>query len=248
MADGKLKEIKITTERVRSLGEALLRSNSSELEGDMEYGIGVDGSEADRARHLTDEEFVAQVRKDCDLSSRARIEAHLCVCSECAQEVRRLQDLSGVWGDKGVMADLQNRARRALGLAAQPRANTVFTTRRSISLAPLLRPAGAYGETGHGEGSTIEFPVVEHGEIVHGLKGLLMRTDRDLYVQVAANDPQSSRAFGDRKAMISISDTALEQPILQRKIDVGVTVLLGTDVRLSRNSQLAVEMLPEWES
>jgi len=248
MADGKLNHIEVMAERMQSLADALLRSNKSELGGEMEHEIGVESYEADPMAHLTDEEFVAGVRKEYDRAERARIEAHLSICSECAQEARRLHDLSGVWGDIGVMADLQSRARRALGLPAIPVPQTVFRTRRTISLAPLLRPAGAYGETAQSDGSTLEFPVVEHGEVVRGLRGLLMRTDRDLYVQVAANDPQSSRDFGDRKAMISISDTSFEQPILQRKIDVGVTVLLGTDVRLSHNSQLAVEMLPEWES
>ena len=132
-------------------------------------------------------------------------------------------------------------------LVSEPRPNPLAWL-LSISLAPLMRAEGAYAEAHGVESSTVEFPVVQDGTVVDGLLGKLVRVEQDLYVQVATRDAQSSRDFGDRKARISISDITCQEPILRRKIDIGVTVLLGTDVKLTSDSRLAVEMLPEWES
>lgn len=210
--------------------------------------------------HLTDADFMAVLRREGNPASRKRITEHLDFCSACAAEVTRLQDLSVVWTDPLSVTTLQRRVRQILGLPEEIRTPAIawndavkapasaWSERFRVSLEPLLRPAGAYGEGVAFEESTVEVPVIQDGEVISGLKGVLVRTDRDLYVRISTSDAQSVRKFGDRKAFISISDTALDQPILQRKIDIGVTVLLGTDVRLSRNSRLAVEMLPEWES
>lgn len=199
--------------------------------------------------HLTDADFMAVLRREGNSASRKRITEHLGSCSVCAAEVTRLQDLSVVWTDPLSVTSLRRRIRQVLGLPEEIKTPAiVWNERFRVSLEPLLRPAGAYGEGVAYEESTVEVPVIQDGEIISGLKGVLVRTDRDLYVRVSTSDAQSIRKFGDRKAFISISDTTLDQPILQRKIDIGVTVLLGTDVRLSRNSRLAVEMLPEWES
>jgi hypothetical protein len=121
-----------------------------------------------------------------------------------------------------------------------------LTSPFAVSLKSMIVPQGAYGETKQKEEetATLEFFVTQEGKIVEGLRGLLKRVNREYYVRIFAVDPGARSRYGDRKAVISISDTYQERPILHRKIDIGVTVLLGTDFRLTDNSCLAVEMLP----
>jgi len=242
MATGKLKSIELSPERMRVLADVLLAPMAAGTLTTSE-----DSMVEDATMHLSDDDFVTHVRGELDRASQHRIKSHLATCDACTAELGRLTALNAVWTDGDAMRDIQRRVRRALGLplelvqGAKPAWKPSFT----ISLSPLLRPAGAYGEGTGQDVSSIEFPVIQDGEIVSGLKGVMMRSDRDLYVSVTTKDAKSKLDFGDRKAFISISDAAREQPILQRKIDIGVTVLLGTDVRISGNSHMAVEMLPE---
>jgi len=242
MATGKLKSITLSPERMKVLADVLLAplapGSSTKAEGGM-----VENAKM----HLTDEDFITHVRGELDRVSLRRITSHLNACDECRAEMGRLTAMNAVWADGDAMRELQRRVRRALSLPSEvaPVARPAWTPSFTISLSPLLRPAGAYGEGSGHDISSIEFPVIQDGEVVSGLKGVMMRTDRDLYVSVTTKDAKSKLDFGDRKAFISISDAAREQPILQRKIDIGVTVLLGTDVRISGNSHMAVEMLPE---
>jgi len=243
MATRKLKSITLSPERMKILADVLMAPLAPEASTIAEGGMVEDAN-----MHLTDEDFFTHVRGEVDRASLRRITGHLDACDECRAEMGRLTAMNAVWTDGDAMRDLQRRVRRVLGLPSDTGATVTrpaWIPSFTISLSPLLRPAGAYGEGSGHDMSSIEFPVIQDGQVVSGLKGVMMRTDRDLYVSVTTKDAKSKLDFGDRKAFISISDAAREQPILQRKIDIGVTVLLGTDVRISGNSHMAVEMLPE---
>ncbi|MGO8673591.1 MAG: hypothetical protein ACLQVD_19805 [Capsulimonadaceae bacterium] len=205
--------------------------------------------------HLTDELFVEYSRYQQGLPDAPAIGEHLAACADCAAEVVRIRRLGAIWQDETAVQALMRRARAALGLDIRPPlVETVAAAAGrllapfAVSLRPLIRPQGAYGETLQQEHtmSTLEFSVTQDGRIVDGLRGILKRVNREYYVRIFAVDPASRTLYGDCKAMISIFDSYLDRPILHRKIDVGVTVLLGTDFRLTDDSCLAVEMLPPY--
>lgn len=203
--------------------------------------------------HLDDAEFVERCSGVLTGSAALRINQHLESCDACAAEAARIQTLAGFWDDAEAVAAMEKRVRGASEprKASQKSANApisrVWNTLASpfaVSLKSIIVPQGAYGETKEDESSTLEFFITHDGKIVEGLRGLLKRVNREYYVSIFAVDPNARSRYGDRKAVISISDTYQERPILYRKIDIGVTVLLGTDFRLTDNSCLAVEMLP----
>jgi hypothetical protein len=204
--------------------------------------------------HLTDELFVDLSLNRLPAATRKGVDSHLAGCLTCSEEAARLTRVSTLWNSEAAIGRLEQRVRTALDM--QPvragrgigGAIAAFVHPYVISLTPLIRPQGAYGETKDEETSTLEFPVTQDGKIVEGLRGLLKRVNRDYYVRIFAIDPGARTEYGDRKAVIDISDSRQERPILRRRIDIGVTVLLGTDFRLTDSSSLAVEMLPIYQN
>jgi len=205
--------------------------------------------------HLTDDQFVDYCMDALAPDATVWVEMHLESCPVCREEASRVKQLSAFWNNDVNVARLE---RRIAAVIRPPQGNpskeaqpwtlsaglAAFLSPFAVSLKPLMRPQGAYGETMEDETTTLEFVVTQEGRIVEGLRGLLKRVNREYYVRIFALDPGSRTEFGDRKAMLSISDTYQDRPILHRRIDIGVTVLLGTDFRLTENSSLAVEMLP----
>jgi hypothetical protein len=216
--------------------------------------------------HLSDDLLVDYCANTLDGATFASAQRHLDECTACSEEVSRLRQLAEFWRDEPAVAALEQRVRAvvwpmetsaASGGRAMPEtagaigrmwdsAVNALTSPFAVSLKSMIVPQGAYGETKQKEEetATLEFFVTQEGKIVEGLRGLLKRVNREYYVRIFAVDPGARSRYGDRKAVISISDTYQERPILHRKIDIGVTVLLGTDFRLTDNSCLAVEMLP----
>jgi hypothetical protein len=202
--------------------------------------------------HLTDELFVDFSLNRLPAAARNGVERHLASCGTCSEEADRLKQISSIWESEPFVVRLEDRARAALNTRApKPRravgnAIAALVQPFVVSLRPLIRPQGAYGEAREEETSTLEFPVTQDGKIVEGLRGLLKRVNREYYVRIFAIDPGARNQYGDRKAVIDISDAHHDRPILHRRIDIGVTVLLGTDFRLTDSSCLAVEMLPAY--
>lgn len=205
-------------------------------------------------RHLTDELFVDFSLNRLPVAARNGVDSHLASCAACSQEAARLSRVSAIRDDESVIVRLEQRARAALDAHAVGSGRRVgdaiaaFVQPFVVSLQPLIRPQGAYGETKEEETSTLEFPVTQDGKIVEGLRGLLKRVNREYYVRIFAIDPGARSQYGDRKAVIDISDSQHNRQILRRRIDIGVTVLLGTDFRLTDASCLAVEMLPVYQN
>jgi hypothetical protein len=198
--------------------------------------------------HLTDDQYVSYILGTLEPNVRPQSEQHILSCTECADEIRRIRSVSTIWEHEIEIQRLENRIQSVF---RNSDIRTPLETAWSnmvdsfkISLQPLLRPLGAYGEAVEEITSTVEFSILESGTPVDGLRGLLKRVNREYYVRISATDSEARRVYGNRAAMISISDDELDHPILQRKIDIGVTVLLGTDFRLTDKSFLAVEMLP----
>jgi hypothetical protein len=206
--------------------------------------------------HLTDDLFVGYSMKALTPAISKQVERHLGACNVCAGEIARIEQLSAIWRDESKIARLEQRVRSTMKVAEPTVASgarhaieaglAAFVKPFTVSLQPLMRPQGAYGETKEDETSTLEFFITQEGKIIEGLRGLLKRVNREYYVRIFAVDPGARTEFGDRKAVISISDTYQDRPILHRRIDVGVTVLLGTDFPLTESSCLAVEMLPPY--
>jgi hypothetical protein len=204
--------------------------------------------------HLTDELFVGYHMNTLAPAELRAVERHLSDCIVCSEEIERIAELSVIWNDEQEIARLQNRVAGVLSdshtIPAWPPVRpqeswlAAFVKPFVVSLRPLIRPQGAYGETKEDETTTLEFSITQDGKIVDGLRGMLKRVNREYYVRIFAVDSGARTEFGDRKAVISISDAYQERPILHRRIDIGVTVLLGTDFPLTDNSSLAVEMLP----
>jgi hypothetical protein len=212
------------------------------------------------AEHLIDEQLIAYCAGAVDARELTRVEKHLDRCTACAEEVSHLRDRGTMWEDATAAAAFHARVRAVITAPSvseagaqptgEPLTDTIgrmwgaITEPFTISLRSMMIPQGAYGESKEEETSTLEFFITQEGKIVDGLRGLLKRVNREYYVRVFAIDPGARTRYGDRKAVVMISDTHQERPILNRIIDIGVTVLLGTDFRLTDNSSLAVEMLP----
>lgn len=253
MSSPETRTLRVSTDRLRDMARVL---RDAPTLGDADDWV-----------HLTDEQVIA-----CGMTPQgsasilfeegwrevagasiddARGLRHAVECDECSSEIDRVRSLAGVWADRSAVTALEARLRSALWPAASESKDPIgrlFETIASpfaVSLRSMMLPQGAYGETKEEETtSTLEFFITQDGKIVDGLRGLLKRVNREYYIRVFAIDPGARTRYGDRKALISISDTYQERPILHRKIDIGVTVLLGTDFRLTDNSSLAVEMLP----
>ena len=233
--------------RIRTV--QVLDSRLEELEGVLREDVVIDEFEAG---HLGDEEIVSFCSGSMNSRERANVERHLSRCAACAEEVEHLQDRATMWADDTAVAAFEARVRAVTHQARKTASEAIekiwdeLTGPITVSLKSMMMPQGAYGQSQsvEEETATLEFLVTQEGRVVDGLRGLLKRVNREYYVRIFAIDPGARTRYGDRKAMISISDTYQERPILHRKIDIGVTVLLGTDFRLTDNSSLAVEILP----
>jgi len=236
MSDPRIRTVQVLDSRLEQLAQIL-----------RDEPAGDDGIEAE---HIDDEQIVAYCAGTIDTRIRRTVERHLSLCAACSAEVAHLRDRATMWSDDAAVAAFEARVRavtsaaRATAAAAIEKIWEEITAPLTVSLKSMMIPQGAYGQSVEEETATVEFFVTQEGKVVDGLRGLLKRVNREYYVRIFAIDPGARTTYGDRKAMISISDTYQDRPILHRKIDIGVTVLLGTDFRLTDNSSLAVEMLP----
>ena len=238
MSDPRIRTVQVLDSRLEELARVIRDNSTVAIDDDFE------------AEHLTDEQVVAFSAGTLDIRSRGKVEWHLSRCAACEAEVAHLRERGIMWNDADAVSRFEARVRAATSKVLDSEPDVLGKIWDAISapfavpLNSLLIPQGAYGQSVEEETATVEFYVTQEGKVVDGLRGLLKRVNREYYVRIFAIDPGARTRYGDRKAMISISDTYQDRPILHRKIDIGVTVLLGTDFRLTDNSSLAVEMLP----
>ena len=109
----------------------------------------------------------------------------------------------------------------------------------------ILKVLFATGEGDEEESVTVEFPVQGTDGIVMALRGTLIRQNRDYYLQINTILPEDRDAFLHRIVLVTLTDPVLNEPLLQRRVDIGVTVMLGTELRLSEESHLEAVLLPK---
>lgn len=193
--------------------------------------------------HLQDDEFIAFSQQALDAPARERAERHLQTCDACAREVERIVRLSDIWADEDKVVNLERRILTAARIPPPDLLGGLLSTFR-ISLKPLLLPQAAFSEGQCDELVTLKFPITEHGQVVEGLVGVLTRANRKFYICVEEDDTEHKVPFANCEVWICLSNPREAHRILQRKIDVGVTVLLGTGLRLSEESQIEARLLP----
>ncbi len=176
---------------------------------------------------LTEEQSLAYLLQSLDANTLAVLARHLDHCPICLTEIARLQELAQVW-DRGQTA-FQLELRMALTSPALLSALSARSTR----LEPLIRPTGAFGEDRNTDEVTLPFPVFAIDGSQTTLQGTLIRQQRDYYVHVHATPAEWNRPPFPRRILLTLVDPLDTQPLLQRQIDIGVTVILGTGLKLT---------------
>lgn len=194
-------------------------------------------------RHLTDAEFVGYEAESLNEATLRSVEAHLRDCPACAAESVRLREALAFWEDPRAVRRLEKRVRAAKTSARLAAFRQAFAPRRR-GLGPLYLQ-GAFGEACAEEFVSLPFRVHEQGWIVEELHGMLERHGRDVYLRIQVKPAEERARFQDRRVLISIENPHEARPLLRRRIDVGVAVLLGTDLRLTESSQLEAVLLPD---
>lgn len=164
---------------------------------------------------------------------------HVRRCPVCAAEVTRLRQCAGQWDNESAFQNLEDRIvqSQSAGFAAQSGAHRV-------SLRALMIPPAAFAQAQNEDGATVTFEVKEMDGRAVPLRGTLHRQNREFYLQIHALQPSDKSAFLDRIVLLTIVSGLQSKPLLQRRIEIGVTVLLGTDLRLTESSYLEATLLP----
>jgi hypothetical protein len=189
-------------------------------------------------RHLTDDEFI-QLSLASPLA-KPDLAAHLSHCPDCAAAWARLLSLNAVWEDPDEAEALAVRRRQATGGAPKGLARLFggFQT----SLGALRLPQAACAEGADTVEAEIHFPIYEGDAEIVGLRGTLRRRRRDYYARIAEVGTTGG-PLAQRKVLLTILDTDSAVPLLLRQVDVGTTVLLGTDLSLTEQSALSAGLL-----
>ena len=177
--------------------------------------------------HVSYEQIDAYLEGELDHVQQADVDRHIDACLNCGERVKALRivrselSLDQVYGP----------------LVPAPR----FPLR--ILLAGLLAPKGAFGDGSDGNTAVVEFPITDGGKPIPGLQGLLQRNGREYFARISMADPQE-RLFSNRSVHLTIGEPNTE-PLLSRQLDIGVVILLGTDLKLSDTSAVGAELVPQ---
>jgi hypothetical protein len=193
--------------------------------------------------HLSDAQFIAisvGTLLDAELQECSM---HLALCSDCEREVERLRNLNGVWANETDAARLRDR-RRAAGSSSISIALEGIIIGFQAALRTLIPPRGAYAHPADDDGPAVEFLVEDGSEPVLALIGTLKRRNRDYYARIDEDDGEGEHNFSNRAVLLTITNPPSVQPVVSRRIDVGVAVLLGTDLPLTEVSMLDAQLLP----
>jgi hypothetical protein len=199
-------------------------------------------------RHLSDQEFIECAAQLMSYGQRETADRHLAVCYTCSMEIKRLREQSSLWNDLIAVERFERRILQPAERtehAASPNSRPVKASYPfHISLRPLVLPSGAYGEGVELEAPIIKFPVTENGQKIDGLLGALKRKNREFYIMISTTTKEIEELIGNRKVAITISDPREARPLLKRRVDISVTQLLGTDMRITNASVLTAEIAP----
>jgi hypothetical protein len=172
-------------------------------------------------------------------AAQSCLHSHVSQCQACRAEIARLRHFAHLWETEDVWEQMHTR------IAQTP--SFVFACSvplNHIPLHDLIHPAGAFGESLEGDRATVEFAVQEADGSDSPLRGMMTRQNRDFYLQIYARQSEIKKAFAGRIALVTLVTSPAKAPLLQRHIEIGVTILLGTDLRLTKESYLEAALLP----
>ena len=196
--------------------------------------------------HLTDDQFIEYSMRSLNSRTQGQIEKHIRICADCAGEVRRLSNLSHLWNEESQIQHLDYRIRSLVNPNARTQAGSIaaFLAGVHVTLKALVLPKGAFAEGQDDSSDPIEFRITADGKMVEELLGTLQRKNKEYYVRVRIPRPEDRMRFRNRRVQITLSEAGKAHPILQRDIDVGVAVLLGTALPLTDTCHVAAHLLP----
>jgi len=197
----------------------------------------------DGREHLDDAEFIAYSMQALDPATARRLEDHLRTCDSCSAEIERLRDLAQPWSNEAAMERFENRMRAQL-IAGADSPERRRNLGERVSLIPLFQPHSSLGEDYDEETADIEFPVMDDGRPAPGLTCILTRKGRGLHACVEVTDPRKSPQFAGRQVSIALYNPGEASPVWERKLGIGVAVLLGAALRLPEQSEAEARLLP----
>ena len=191
--------------------------------------------------HLDDAEFVAWAADTLGPERRAECRRHLARCLDCAEEVARIGALGSGWNDPSTVRRLQALRMTPAPVSPVSLLSDLFESAR-IALASLAPPRGAFASDGsEGTPQPLYFVVEADGYPVAGLVGTVLRRDRAYYARIDLDGPKDILT-ASRSVVLTIRDPNLPAPILCRRLELGVAVLLGTDLPLTEMSTLEARL------
>ena len=191
--------------------------------------------------HLTDAEFFGLSLDQLSPQEKQAAAEHMSRCPACNEEWERLQTLNALWNEPAEVARLEARRR---ALASQPHTSLLQRLAEGMvtSLQALLPRQEAFAQGVENEEADVTFVIAEGKTVIKDLNGLLRRKNREFYARITA-DSEEAQQFAQRSVLITLQN-AEGAPFLQRHLDVGVAVLLGTDLPLTTDSLIGAQLLP----
>ena len=213
------------------------------LEAWPESADDLSGSDTASDNHLDDAEFVAWAAETLGPERRAECRRHLARCLDCAEEVARIGALGSGWNDPSTVRKLHMLRSTPVPAAPVSLLSDLFAHAR-IALASLVPPRGAFAsDESDGTPDPLYFVVEAEGYPVAGLVGTVLRRDRAYYARIDLDGPEEV-LLASRSVLLTIRDPGLPAPILCRRLEPGVAVLLGTDLPLTEMSTLEAQLFP----
>ena len=181
MSIRKLNRISLTEAQASSLASSLYESIDPVT---VSAAVQTEGSKLDAApaqisnavseeAHPTDDQLIQYCMQDLAATVRQQVDAHIEVCENCSNEIRRLIELAGLWNEEYQIRRFENRVRSLINpnTALNTVADSISNLMGSawISLRALVLPKAAYAEGQDTHSEPVEFHITEEGWIVEGL-------------------------------------------------------------------------------
>ena len=211
------------------------------LEAWPESADDLPGSDSASDAHLDDAEFVAWTADTLGPERRAECRRHLARCLDCAEEAARIGALGSGWNDPSTVRRLQMLRMKPAPASPVSLLSDLFADART-ALASLAPARGAFAsDESESTPDPLYFVVEAYGYPVTGLVGTVLRRDRAYYARIDL-DGLEEILFASQSVLLTIRDPGLPAPILCRRLELGVAVLLGTDLPLTEMSTLEARL------
>jgi hypothetical protein len=158
--------------------------------------------------------------------------------------MERLRTVSPFWQDEEFLQRLETKVRRLPQTQPHPDPFSAVRAAFATSLRTLVAPQFAFGEGKEEESVSIEFPIVDHGQTVEGVRGILTRKNRDYSLFIQITDEKYRPQFQDAGVLVTFFTAQEGRPFLQRKVDMEVAVLIGTDLNAIEEMEMTAQLWP----